>query len=310
MLTLSQAADLTTDRLIKGVIKSIIFASPLLDKLPFDDIEGNADAWNVEDPSNPPAVGFYSPGAVWGQDEGQTLKFSTALTTLGGDVDIPRIVAKTRSKPTDQVAARVEMKSRAIARAFERAAIYGDPDLGPEFPGLHEWLSNAAFSGQLLHAGSGGTPGALSLAKLDEAIDLVDAPDAIICNKQIRRRLTTYLRANGSYNTDRDEFGRSITVWGNDIPILACDGLTQTETISGGAYSGPTGGSASSLFVVHFGVDGLSGIQNGGIWKQIFDSLEDKDAIRVRLGWYVGLALRSIIAVSRIDGIADAAVTA
>ena len=56
MLTLAQSADLCQDRLIKGVMKAILFHSPLLQRLPFDDIMGNADAWNIEDPSNPPAV--------------------------------------------------------------------------------------------------------------------------------------------------------------------------------------------------------------------------------------------------------------
>jgi hypothetical protein len=312
MLTLAQSADLCQDRLLKGVMKAIMFHSPLLRRLPFDDILGNADAWNVEDPSNPPAVGFYKTGGVWSQDEGETIPFTTSLTTLGGDVDVPRLIQKTRSKPTDQAAARIEMKSRNMARTFEKTAIYGDDTSGTEFPGLHKWLAHSSgiFATQLLHAGSSTTGAALTAALLDNALDLVEGADLIICSPAVRRRMTTYLRTSGSYNTDRDEFGKMITVWGDGVPIAACTGCLQTETISGSSYALPVGGATSSLFVVKFGVEGLHGIQNGGIWKYKFDMLELKDALRYRLGWYVGLALRSPLAIARIDGITDVAMTA
>ena len=61
-------------------------------------------------------------------------------------------------------------KAKAVAHQFEDTFVYGDTAVDAKsFDGLHKLVPG----GQMVHVGSGTTPAALSLKKLDEAIDLI-----------------------------------------------------------------------------------------------------------------------------------------
>jgi hypothetical protein len=57
------------------------------------------------------------------------------------------------------------------------------------------------------------------------------------------------------------------------------------------------------VYALQFGMDGVLGLQNGGIETVDIGQLESKDAQRVRIRWYVGLALMRDIAAARITGV-------
>ena len=48
-ITLTEAAKLSTTDLQKGVLETFVQTSPVLDRLPMLEIEGNAYAYNSED---------------------------------------------------------------------------------------------------------------------------------------------------------------------------------------------------------------------------------------------------------------------
>lgn len=307
MLTLAEASKLTNDVLLRGIIQTIVTESEVLQHLPFREVVGNALTYNRE--STMPTADFFDSGDVWTENTGTNAQATATLKILGGDADVDEFQKRTMSDQNDIEALTIESKSKAIAYTFDKTFIYGDNSANSkEFDGLHRLVASA----MQYHAGSGTTAGALSLSLLDQAIDAVKPgrPDAIVMNKNLRRRLAGFYRSTGSgqWHMERGDDGKVITTYGG-IPVLLDDYLLQTEAIASAAYSASTGGSSSSIFVVKFGQTDLAGLQNGGISKQKIGMLQDKDAQRWRIKWYCGLALFSTLSLARIDGIADAAVT-
>ncbi len=307
-LTLAQSAVLCQDKLVKGIIEELVKESPLLKKLPFMELQGNALALNREDVDNMGSVQFYPVGGVWTESTAQFEQATFSLYTLGGDADVPTLIQRSRSNINDQMAAQVKVKTKLMGHAFEYQAVYGVAASSHGFDGVHTLVSDD----QQVHMVDSGTSGAaLTIAKLDELLDCIRGgrADILMMNRNIRRRLTQYLRTVGSYQTERDDYGNLWEMWG-EVPIVINDAITQEESLVDGAYSEPTGGNTSSIFAIRFGEgDGLVGIQNGGIETDVFDKLETKDAMRTRIRWYCGIALYSTLALARLDGITDEAIS-
>ena len=181
-----------------------------------------------------------------------------------------------------------------MARKFETTAIVGDDSVDTNsFSGL----VNLATAGQTLEGGTSGA--ALSLALVDQLIYLVlgGKPDILLMSKRTRRRLKALLAASAHYvESGADQFGRQVMFY-DGIPVMVSDFQPDTET-------GSVGGTAlSSMYAVHFGEDGLMGLQNGGIEVVDIGQLETKDASRVRIRWYCGLALMRASALARLRSI-------
>lgn len=310
-MTLTEASALTQDLMLKGIIETLIKESPLMKRLPFETIEGSAYSFNREDPNNPGNVQWRTVGATWTESTAQFDSKSYHLMRLGADCDVDNFLLKTMSNINQLMAEQVAMKTKLMAHAFDSAAIYGNED-NNEPDGFHVMVADSSSFGVQIHCGTNDTGGPLTVAKLEEAIDAmkVGSPSFMLMNKAIARRFNAYLRSVASYNVERDEWGDRVSVYA-DIPIYTTDHIKQTEAIADGAYSAPTGGATSSVFLVYDGAgDGVVGLQNGGISYETWDRLEVKDASRTRVKWYVSLAQRSPFSVVRIDGITDAAVTA
>lgn len=308
-LTTAQAAYYSQNKLAKGVAETLIKESAILNKLPFMNVVGNAYAVNMEDEDALGSVSFRAPNSTWTESTGDIEQVTFALKILGEDADVDTFLRSTSSSETDLMKTQIKIKTKVLKHTFESACLYGNKTSTNEFDGFHQWA--VAHHGQVVHAGSSSTGGALTVSKLDQAIDLVTAgtPNAIICNKNIRRRMTEYLRTVGSHQTERDEYGNLWEFW-QGIPILVSDAFLQTETISSDTFSAKTGGACSSLVIAYFSEgDGVFGIQNGGITVEMFDKLETKDASRARIKWYAGMAYSTYKAFAIIDGITDAAMT-
>lgn len=85
-LTLAEAAKLSNDLLLAGVIESIIKESPVLQALPFIEIVGNGLTYNRENAA--PTAAFYAVGDDWTESTPTFTQITTALTILGGDADV------------------------------------------------------------------------------------------------------------------------------------------------------------------------------------------------------------------------------
>ena len=307
-LTLEQAAVMSTNKIVKGITMEILKESPMLVRLPFLPLSGNALQITREKATGQPTVSFRQVGGVWTESTGEVDTTTAVLKILGGDADVDNFLKQTLSNEHDQMAVQLKMKSKAMAHEWEQTMIYGTATGTNEFDGLHALMP--ATQEIPLATAAVGAP--LTTNALDRLIDSIlgGKPDIILMNKAIRRRLSKYLRGVGSYQTDRDKYGNYFVMW-NEVPILVSDWLLQTETVANNIYSAPTGGATSSIFAIRFGEgDGLVGIQNGGITTEVFPKLETKDASRVRIKWYCGTALFQTTAIACITGVTDADMSA
>ncbi len=167
-LTLAEAAKLSNDVVLQGVVETVIKESRVLEVTPFIDMAGNALTYNRENAL--PTAAFFDVGDTWTESTPTCTQVQTSLKILGGDADVDQYVATTRSNVQDIEAAVLELKAKAVAHEFEDEFLYGDTAVDAKgFDGLH----SLCIAGQQIHIGSGTTPAALSLKKLDEAIDLV-----------------------------------------------------------------------------------------------------------------------------------------
>jgi len=304
-MTLVEAAKVSNDILLKGVIETIITESEILKHLPFIDIVGNGLTYNQE--NELPTAGFYSVGDTWTESTPKFTQQTATLTILGGDADVDEFLRQTRSNVQNLKAIVTDLKSKAVARTFEDTFVYGSTSSDAKsFNGCHALIPTA----QKIHAGSSATPAAGSIRKLKQLIRLVkpNGPDFLIMSRATRDNLSDYAERDESpvRISGRDDMGKPIMYFGG-VPVICTDWILQTESISGDDYSAKTNGTATSIFAAKLGEKLLAGCQNGGIQTKDLGDLETKDATRTRLKWYVSLALFNTLALARYDGITDAA---
>ena len=291
-MTQVEAARLTQDLLLRGVIETIVYESSILQLLPFTEVNGTALVYNRE--KTIPATAFYAVGDTWTEATPTWDQITSTLTIMGGDADVDNFLQQTYADPNDLEAAVIESRAKSIAQTWSDTFYNGDTGVDPK---SFDGLVNLVTAGQTVTAGAGGA--ALTLSMMDELIDTVKPgrPDALLMAKRTRRKLSSLRRASGNLlETAVDAFGRHALFY-DGIPLLVDDWLPITEVVGG------SGAVCSSVYAVKLGSAGLMGLENGGVQVETVGELETKDATRHRLKWYSGLALMSELGVARLAGI-------
>lgn len=306
-LTLIEAAKMETGDVIRSaVIELYAGSSDVLRVLPFEDIAGNALRYNRE--GNLPGVGFRGVNEAYTASTGVLNPITEPLVIAGGDLDVDNFILKTMGMG---IRARHEaMKVRALALAWTRKFIKGDQATDPrEFDGLQ----TRVVGGQLIAAGATANGTALSLGKLDEAIDQTLNPTHLVMNKAMARRLTVAARTasvGGNITWDKDEFGNRVMAY-NGLPILTVDLDGEGSAILPFTEAATSGtATATSIYAISLGADGVTGIQNGGMDVRDLGELQTAPVWRTRVEWFTGMAVFNGRAATRLWSIADAAVTA
>lgn len=306
-LTLIEAAKKESGNVLRSaIIELYAGSSDILRVLPWINISGNALKYNRE--GNLPGVGFRGVNEGFTASTGVLNPITEPLVIAGGDLDVDRFIIQTMGM--GQRAMHEAMKVRALALAFTRKFLKGDMLSDPrEFDGLQTRVTG----NQLIAAGAtaNGTP--LSLLKLDEAIDQTLNPTHLIMNKAMARRLTVAARTTsvgGQIDYTVDEFGKRVTMY-NGLPIITVDLDNDGVSILPFTESATSGtATATSIYVVSLGGEGLNGIQNGGIDVRDLGELQTAPVFRTRVEWFPGLAVFNGRAVTRLWSISDAPVTA
>jgi len=294
--TLTEAAKLSNDALLAGVIETIIKDSPILQQLPFVEIVGNALTYNRE--LTLPAAEWHAVNDDWTTSPAVTFTQLTAtLKILGQNADVDSYVASTRNNIQDIEAAIVMLTAKAIRHEFERAFIYGASStyLGITgdanmFDGLVKLIATGSASDQVLAMGATGAT--LTLAKLDELIDAVKGgkPDLLLMSRRSRRKINALARAAGSnLEVGTGKLGEFVQFY-NGIPIGVNDWILNTHTLVGSVETLMTGSTNSTIYALQFGEGALCGINGpGGLQIEPIGAMETKDAKRTRIKWYVSL---------------------
>ncbi len=303
-LSLAEAAKLSNDVLLKGVIETIVTASDVLKILKFIDIVGNGLTYNRE--NTLPGINFYDVGDTWVESTPTFTQDTATLKIMGGDADVDEFLKATRSNIQNLQAVVTELKSKALSRQFEDSFVYGDESVNAKsFDGLHALVD----SGMVVSAGTTTVPAAGSIAKLKALCRLVKPgdPDYLLMSRETQDYLSDYAERNSSpIRFEKGDFGKPVMYF-KGIPIVNSDYILQTEAISGGTYLSKTNGTATSIFAMKIGEERLAGCHNGGIQVKPLGDLETKDASRTRIKWYVSMALFNTLSLARYDGITAAA---
>ena len=304
-LVLEEAAKLSNDMLLQGIVETVIKESPVLQRLPFIEIVGNGLTYNQE--KTLPGIDFYDVGDTWVESTPTFEQKTANLKIMGGDADVDNFLKATRSNVQDLEAAIIEMKAKALRQKFEEIFIYGNSATSPkQFDGMKKLINTASASDQVIAMSATGA--ALTLAKMDELVDAVKGgkPDLLLMSRRSRRKLGALLRADGSVvQSDRDKWGNFIQFW-DGIPVGVNDWILDTHTVAGSVETGTTGGTNSTIYAVQFGEGALCGLTSaGGIQIESVGSLENKDASRTRVKWYTALALFSSVKAAALIGVQD-----
>jgi hypothetical protein len=265
-------------------------AGQLMSTLPFRNIEGNGLFWKREEAL--PDVGFRNYNGALAESYAEVSQQSESLKLFGGDIKVDRAIVDLEG--AEAKAYQIQSRVRAMRMAWEALFINGDSNQSPsEFDGLAARIQN----GSSQYFANGG--GALDLGKLDEAVDNVDAQGGskyIVCSKSLRRHLSKHARANGQIDITRNEFGYQQLSYAG-IPVLELDRDHKNVAILDGTPS------AQDLYVVAFGNDLLTGIQNGGVNVRELGESHAQPQLITRVEWYCGLALINGRAAARLAGI-------
>jgi hypothetical protein len=304
-LTLAEAAKLSNDMLMQGVVETIVKDSPVLQRLPFIEISGNGLTYNQE--LTLPDIDFYDVGDTWTESTPTFQQLTANLKIMGGDADVDNFLKSTRSNVQDLEAAVIELKAKALRNKFEDIFIYGNSAVNTkQFDGLKKLLNTGSSSSHIIAMADTGA--ALTLAKLDELIDAVKGgkPDMLLMSRRTRRKINALVRAAGGMTqTERDAYGNFIQLW-DGVPLGVNDWILDTHTLTGGVETATTGGTCSSIYAVQFGEGALCGLTGPGhLQVEPVGALETKDASRTRVKWYVSLALFSSIKAAALIGVQD-----
>ncbi len=308
-LTLIESAKLALgrDEVLKATVMELYAKnSPILQYMPFEDIQGNALAFNRE--KTLPAVGFRGVNEAYAEGTGTVENVIESLSISGGDIDVDKFLVDTGG--AGQRATQEGMKIKALSLSIAKETVKGDVTSAPKgFDGLQVRLTGD----QLIANGADAGGTALSLVKLDEVIDAVEDPTHLIMNKTMRRLLSAAARLStvGGYITyELDAFGRRVTKF-NDLPILIMDKDNTNTDIMAFDEAAASGSSVcTSIYCVSFEENGVIGLQSSEMQVRDLGELDSSPVYRTRVEWYTTLAILRPRAAARLRYIKNAAATA
>ncbi|MBI4499408.1 MAG: phage major capsid protein [Chloroflexi bacterium] len=292
-LTLAEAAKLSNDILLTGVIETVVYDSPVLQVLPFIEIVGNGLTYNRENAAA--TASFWDVGDTWTESTPTFTQLTATLKILGGDADIDNFLRATRSNLQDLEAAVVQLKAKAVSQKFDDTFINGDTATDAK---AFDGIDKLCAAGQSVSMGAnGGTP---TLEKLDELIDKIKGgrPDLLLMSKRSRRKLNALARATSMVQVDQNQFGQMVQYY-DGIPIGVNDWISDTQTVGSST-------DCSTIYALQAGEGAVAGLTSpGGLQVERVGSLETKDASRIRVKWYASLAVFNSLKLARLTGVRD-----
>lgn len=301
MLTMIEAAKLMNNPLQTGVIEIFAANNPVLERLPFVDIQGNAYKYNRE--GTLPGIAFRGINESYTESTGVINPQTETLTICGGDSDYDVALVKMGSGSNDLRAAHDAMKSKALTLTWLKTFLDGDSGTNPrEFDGVNVRLDGTTQEVKASATAGGAT---LTLDKVDEMIDAIQGtPDLLLMNAKMRRKVNNLVRATGqATEVVNDQFGRRIDAYAG-IPIGVVGDDSEGNAILGfDEDDGSSNLDTTSIYAVRFGLDGLHGIQTEAMSVRDLGELDSKPALRTRIEWYSGFVVKHPKAVARLKWI-------
>lgn len=294
----AEAEKLSQDQVVQGIVEEIITVNEMFSLLPFTKVSGKAYLYKRE--GTLPTVDYLDPNEEVNESAATFEEVVTKLRILIGDVDVDKFLSETMSDTENQLGVQIALKAKAMARTYQNSVVNGDSGTNSkEFDGLRALVTSA----QTISAGADG--GSLTLSALDHLVDTVpNGPDFLMMRSGTRRAYVAQLRAAGG-NT-----GAMIQHPNFSMPVLAHNGvpIIVNDYMSANELQGSNSDTCSVYAVRANEMDGLHGLYGGesaGIRVESVGTVQNKDAVRTRLKWYTGLALKSTKSVARLSGVTN-----
>jgi hypothetical protein len=302
MLTLLEHAKLVDNPLAAGVIEMFADVNPVLERLPFVDIQGNAYRYNREGAL--PGIAFRGINESYTESTGVINPQVESLTICGGDSDYDVALVKMGAGSNNVRAAHDAMKAKALSLTWLKTFFDGDSTSEPrEFDGV-----NARLSGTAQELEAGGAGGAtLALSKVDELIDAVQGtPDVLLMNKTLRRKISYLAAGTAAVSMSVDQLGRPMMSYAG-VPIGIVEDDASGAAILGFDEDDGSGNlDTSSIYAIRFGLDAVHGIQTEAMSVRDLGELNTKPAYRTRIEWYSGMVVKHPKAIARLRWINNA----
>lgn len=302
-----EADKLSNNQMVAGVIDEIIERDDLFSVLPFVRVNSKAYVYHREDEGaqNNITAGsglptFLDPNDTITEGAVPFVEIVAKLRILAGDVDVDKFLQETESDSNDQLAIQIAKKAKAVGRLYHKTLAQGDEVADAKsFNGVSKLVS----AGQTMLAGTNGA--ALTLSMLDQLLDSVpNGADVIMMRRGTLRAFRNLLRAAGGATPAEymhEAFGRPMLTH-NGVPIIINDFLPGNETAGSGT-------NLCSIYAMRLNeADGLHGLYGGdaaGLRVEHVGTVQNKDADRMRVKWYCGLALKSTKSLARLSGITN-----
>jgi hypothetical protein len=278
-----------------GLYKRFTEISPVLQILPWMDVQGNSYTYTVEDSlptaSNRPVNGSYP------STNGGVNKITEELKITGAQGQLDRYMIKTQGRQNGAVDMKLGLwdgLAQAVSNLVDQSFFEGDDtaDLN-SVVGLRNRLSG----NQVISVTTNGGP--LTIDLLDQLIDAVPFPNKhLFMNRFERRKFNALLRAAGTsiqMIMSPNEVGRQIEGYG-DIPLHIMERTGDASSILGFDEQSGSSATTASIYCVAFGDDLTHGIyagdKPGGLEVQDFGELQTSPQVLGRLEIYWGLVLK------------------
>lgn len=305
-ITLVESAKLSQDTLKKGVVSTFVQNAPVLQMLPFMDIQGNAYTYNQE--ASLPGVAFRAVNGSYTESTGTVNPQTESIVILGGDADVDKFIAQTRSNINDQRAIQTALKTKAMSYKFQDAFFNGDSAVDANsFDGLKKRLTG----NQVITADTNGLDITASTTNMNLFMDSLDSliyqvagkADALFMDSKTLLKVKSVARQLGYFDKGVDTFGKSVMVY-DGVPFFEAGENTDGTKVIGHAETVGTGTICTSIYAVKFGADEfVSGLTNGGMQVYDLGELESKPAYRTRIEFYCGIGIFNGKAAARLQGI-------
>jgi len=298
-VTLAQAAALVADPIRRGALETASQVSWVWDRLRFENINGNAYAYDSE--KILPGTAFRSVNEAYVESTGVVNQATESLVILGGDADVDQFIESTmQSSRGVLMADQVRMKLESAQGTYVDAFFNGDVAVQPKgFDGLRKRLVGSQVLDSVAPADESGF-----LADLDDLFAQVRGglPDVVYANARILSKLKSTARAVGGAEYILSEMtGKREFTW-NGVPFVDPGQHWSGRDIL--PYVDATGGDVFAVKLASgFSDEGVLGITNGSLQVKYLGELQEKPAIRTRIDFYCGMAVQGGKAAARLRGV-------
>ncbi|MFZ8784994.1 major capsid protein [Thermocrinis sp.] len=273
------AGRLSAETTERAVIEYMADKDELFALLPFTKSPTNIYSWYRT--GDVPTASVIDPYGTIPEVDVVGTVMQNKISMIAADVVVYNFEATAVEQLVDRVLEKTLAASEAIVRAYKRLFITGSQANPNEFDGLDRFVD----ASMIVDAGSGGAP--ISFQLLDQLLEKFPAgaePTAIIVHPRTYLSIKALLRTLyvNPEHVMLPNFGRPVMAY-NGIPILRNEYIPITSGLT-------------SVYAVRLGQTATHGVymgDNAGVVIEEVGRLENKDARKWRLKWYVSMASKN-----------------